>query len=93
MYSRVRGIAHAIPSSLDRAATESRQTVYCPLGHAWWRGESKAEKLEKQLAEARRRHQASRDLLAAEERSHAATRGHITRLKNRAAAGVLPRRS
>ena len=84
------GIRHAIPNELRRQAVDNGHTVYCPLGHQWVVRKTRAEELEAELAEQRRRTQAARDLLGAEERSHAATRGHLTRAKRRMAHGVCP---
>jgi hypothetical protein len=88
------GIAVAIPSNLNRWAKQSsRNVIHCPLGHEFVYGDSYEEKLEKaqqQVAEERRRVQATRDLLRAEERSHVATRGHLTRVKKRVHRGVCP---
>lgn len=87
------GVAHAIPQSLNSQARDKKTTVYCPLGHAWVYTKTNAERLEEERQyreRAERRLQATRDLLAAEERSHASTRGHLTRQRKRAAAGVCP---
>ena len=80
------GIALAIPSNLNRWAHEQKVDIYCPLGHTFVFTETYKEKYE---AEQRRR-KAAQDLLAAEERSHAATRGHLTRTKKRVSHGVCP---
>lgn len=84
------GIRHAIPAELAREAHDNGTSVFCPVGHEWVVRETRAKKLERELEEQRRRTEAARDLLHAEERSHAATRGHLTRTKNRATAGVCP---
>lgn len=84
------GIRHAIPSELARQAKHNGKAVYCPLGHRWVVRETDADRLARELAEERRRAQANRDLLHAEERSHSATRGHLTRQRKRVAAGVCP---
>lgn len=81
------GIALAIPSNLHRYARNHKgHGIYCPLGHTFVYQNS----YEEQLADERRRHEATRDLLQAEERSHVATRGHLTRQRKRAAAGLCP---
>lgn len=80
------GIRHSIPTELYEQAKRHGKTVYCPLGHAWIVSDNDDKKAER-LA---RRLQATRDLLRAEERSHAATRGHLTRTKRRVAAGTCP---
>jgi hypothetical protein len=91
------GVAHAVPSELYAFVQRQHQngkaqtSIYCPLGHQWtFAGESEAEKLRGQLQRNEQRLQATRDLLAHEERSHAATRGHLTRTKRRVGAGVCP---
>jgi hypothetical protein len=83
------GIVFAIPEALDRQARDRKKSIYCPLGHSWHYTESTVEKLERE----RREHRATRDLLHAEERSHAGTRGALTKAKkqvHRAEHGVCP---
>jgi hypothetical protein len=80
------GIALAIPENLYRHAHRRGDSVYCPLGHAFSWGDT----VERQLKRERAEHQATRDLLRAEERSHSATRGQLTKARKRAAAGVCP---
>ena len=91
------GIHYAVPSefyNLVKAEHRDglRQTdIYCPLGHVWsFAGKGEAEELREKLAAEQRRRMAARDLLAQEERSHAATRGHLTRTKKRVGNGVCP---
>jgi hypothetical protein len=92
------GINFAIPDTLhgqmlDHRASDPGRTVsvYCPLGHQWhFVGKSEAEKQRERAEAAERRAKATRDLLAAEERSHAATKGNLTKVKKRVANGVCP---
>jgi hypothetical protein len=91
------GINHAVPEELfnfmERQHRDGRkqQGIHCPLGHTWtFAGEGEAAKLERELEAARRSRRATQDLLHAEERSHAATRGHLTRTRRRVANGVCP---
>lgn len=88
------GVAHAIPTSLMRMAQEDGTAVWCPLGHEWVvSGKTAAQELKEanvRIEAERRRTQATRDLLHAEERSHSATRGHLTRQRKRVSAGVCP---
>lgn len=91
------GIHYAIPKELfdvvhGQHRDGRKQTdIYCPVGHVWaFAGEGEAEQLRKQLEREQQRLQATRDLLAHEERSHAATRGHLTRTKKRVGNGVCP---
>jgi hypothetical protein len=91
------GIHLAIPQDLyDLANRHEGRTVFCPLGHKFIYGstiEGELEKAKERLAEERRRVRATRDLLAQEERSHAATKGHVTRKRkqlSKVVAGVCP---
>jgi hypothetical protein len=87
------GIVFAIPDELDRQAHDHGKSITCPLGHSWHYTETTQVKLERE----QKRVIATQELLRAEERSHAATRGVVTRKKNeakklreRARAGVCP---
>lgn len=91
------GMRHAVPEELRdfqlRQHRDGRDVtgIYCPLGHSYVpAGKSEADKLREQLERERQRLTATRDLLAHEERSHAATRGHLTRTKKRVGNGVCP---
>lgn len=88
------GIAHAIPSDLNRWASQSdRNTVYCPLGHEWVVRDSVENKLKRERdrssylqsrvdqEQARADHEASRA---------AGYKGHLTRVKKRVGNGVCP---
>lgn len=81
------GIRLAIPDNLHSYARNHRgYEIYCPLGHQFLYRETFEERLRRE----RQRHEATRQLLEQEERSHAATRGHLTRARKRAQAGVCP---
>lgn len=91
------GVRHAVPTELyemvERQHCDGREqtNIYCPLGHAWsFAGEGEAADLRRRLESEQKRLKATRDLLRAEERSHTATRGHLTRQKKRVANGVCP---
>lgn len=91
------GIKLAIPSDLfDVAKRHKNHTVYCPLGHEFVYGSTAEEQLEEERSrriQAEERAAARLDLLRQEERSHAATRGHVTRKKkqlDRVKNGVCP---
>jgi hypothetical protein len=84
------GIPHAIPSALAEEARRTGHAVYCPLGHSWVTKSNEVERLRKELAQtrdARDRVIRQRD---AEQRSHSATKGQLTRARKRAANGVCP---
>lgn len=88
------GVQFAIPQNRYTWMQHSRKNdCHCPNGHTFHFAKTLEEEraeMQRELAEERRRKQAARDLLAAEERSHAATRGHLTRSRKRAAAAVCP---
>ena len=91
------GIHLAIPSDLYAIARRNKDhTVYCPLGHKFVYSNTLEEQLEetkRQLTAEQKRRRATADLLAHEERSHNATRGHVTRKKRqleRVSSGVCP---
>lgn len=87
------GIHLAVPDDLYSYAQRKGHAIYCPLGHTFIFTDTTVKRLEeaeKRLAEERRRTQATRELLRAEERSHSATRGHLTRTKKRVGNGICP---
>ncbi len=91
------GIHMAIPSDLESIARRNKgHTVYCPLGHKFIYSNTTEEKLEeanRRLRSEQKRRAATAELLAHEERSHASTRGHVTRKRKqleRVKGGVCP---
>ncbi len=83
------GITLAIPDDLYSQAHRRKTNVYCPLGHSFIYDNTVAEQNER----LKRQVDATRDLLRAEERSHIATRGHLTRRRkqlDRVTRGVCP---
>lgn len=88
------GIVVAVPANLYRQArNHTGRQIYCPLGHTFHYTQTYEERYERERelrAEAERQAAAARDLLKAEERSHSATRGQLTRTRKRASAGVCP---
>jgi hypothetical protein len=92
------GMAFAIPDSLNDQLLDNRgprgKSVYCPLGHRWhYTGQTDAERERAARQAAERREKAVRELLQHEERSHAATKGQLTKTKkqvHRAEHGVCP---
>lgn len=91
------GIQHAVPRSLaneQKRKHDEREkdlVIYCPLGHGGVvSGEGRAERLEKQLAAERARHDQTRAERDQHERSLRAERGAKTKLKKRLAGGVCP---
>ena len=87
------GVFFGLGSGFREQRLSDGTNFYCPNGHPQHYTENVKSLLEKAREEARQeriRRQATRDLLDSEQRSHAATRGHLTRQKKRAAAGVCP---
>lgn len=90
------GMRHAIPEELDdfrrREHADGRShSVYCPLGHSYvLSGTPEVVKERKRREAAEARAQAIQDQLDSEQRSHAATKGQLTKTKKRVANGVCP---
>lgn len=91
------GVPFGLPTDLREQRLRDRGTFWCPNGHAQhYTGKTDAQKLREAneaLERERRRTQATRDLLRAEERSHRTTRGHVTRKRkelSKVKAGVCP---
>lgn len=87
----------AVPVEWQAARLRDGVDFWCPNGHRQAYTETEADRLRKELATATRRAERAegraihyRDQADAEERSHRATRGHLTRLKTRVANGVCP---
>lgn len=67
------------------------ENFYCINGHsAVFGGETEAQKLAKQLASQKEATEFQRRRLESEEKLHRATKGQLTKLKNRVTNGVCP---
>jgi len=91
------GVIFGIEAGHRRRLHASGDWWFCPNGHQQHYAETEADRLRKQLEQAERRRgwaetalTAARDQRDAEERSHRATKGHLTRVRKRVAAGVCP---
>jgi hypothetical protein len=91
------GVVFGIEVSHQRRLRESGEWFHCPNGHRQHYTESEADRLRKRLAAVERSRdwantsaQAARDQADAERRSHAATKGQLTKARKRIAAGVCP---
>lgn len=91
------GIGFAIPVQLYESAQRNHsQGFFCPLGHSVvFTGKSTLEKLaearrDAEWSQAQARARALRDQLDASERSRAAIKGQVTKLRKRIGAGVCP---
>lgn len=90
-------VPFAIPSNMHQRVKADGSQFFCPNGHMIRYSETENKRLQRQLANSREcldwtqgqlTHE--RDQRQAAERSASAYKGRVTRLKNRAAAGVCP---
>lgn len=86
------GIDYAIPEALYKTRKADQQSFYCPFGHSNFFPKGLTElEIAKRWATRLEREVASREEdLRSERASHSATKGHLTRAKQRAHAGVCP---
>jgi hypothetical protein len=85
------GITFAVPTDYDQKRRNDHKLFYCPSGHSQsYVGKTEAQK-QRDRADRLERQLANRDEdLRAERASHAATKGQLTKTKNRVAHGVCP---
>lgn len=88
-------IGFAVPVSFERVRRNDHAWFYCPNGHRQhWSGQTEEEKriarLEKALA--RREDELTREMarVVDERKAHAATKGKLTKTRNRAAKAMCP---
>ncbi len=84
------GIHFALPEEYERKRAEDGKAWYCPNGDKISYGPSLVEQERKRAERAEARAVHERDQRQAAERSAAAYKGQVTRLKTRASAGVCP---
>jgi hypothetical protein len=84
------GVLFAFPVSLVSARRKDGQNFWCPNGHRQLFTETEADRLRKRLAAAEASVTSWRDQARAAEGSLRATRGQLTRARNRQKAGVCP---
>lgn len=91
------GVLFAMPDHMMKSRREDRESFYCPSGHPQAFMKSRADILEKQVAQltsnydqmkADREYQKQKREQA--ERQASAARGQVTKIKNRIGAGVCP---
>jgi len=90
-------VPHAIPKEMYDDRLANGGNWYCPNGHYLHFTTTKADRLASDLARAQRQATAARasrdaaiDQADAAERSKRALKGHLTRARNKIAAGVCP---
>lgn len=92
------GMVFAMPSDWQQVRRRQRDTFHCPAGHAQhYTGKTpeqqqreRAEQAEAAAAAERRRATQAEEAARYQRRRVAALRGHLTRMRNRIAAGVCP---
>ena len=91
------GMRHAVPQELrdfqerQHDNGEQQTAIYCPLGHTYIHaGKGEAERLRERLERERARITALSDQHEAEKRSHAATKGQLTKARKRIGNGTCP---
>lgn len=91
------GIPYGLDKDFDRRNNEENRGWYCPRGHSvvftksdLAKAQEEAERERGRRLRAEARAIASEDQARAAERSARATRGHLTRLRQRIANGVCP---
>lgn len=92
-------VHHGVPKEMiDRALADHSRSIFCPAGHSWhYTGKTAVQKERERADWAERRvgwaeERANRlDMERQAEANRARTlKGHLTRLRNRIAAGVCP---
>ena len=90
-------IPFAIPSYMNRVAKDDGRSFYCPNGHKISYHTTEADQLRAKLEREERwrknaetRAQAARDQAESAERSRAAYKGQLTKVKKRVGNGVCP---
>ena len=85
------GAVFAIPAVWVEQLRKEGGTFYCPNGHSLvFPKDTEVDRLKKDLAAEKQRADYHARQAEYERRAHAATKGQMTRLKNRAARGVCP---
>ncbi len=92
------GIQHAVPQSfLATVRSDSKKSIFCPLGHSGSFSETETDQLRKQLANETAKllrsqsfHDQTKAALQETERKLIAQKGATTRIKNRVKHGVCP---
>ena len=81
-----------IPEWLNHAKRSDQTSFYCPAGHSQYfpKGKTSEDLVRERLARTEMKVANLADDLRAERSSHAATKGKLTKTKNRIANGVCP---
>jgi hypothetical protein len=85
------GLRFYVPGVWEAARRNDRRDFVCPNGHQLAFGiHSEVERLKKEIAKEQERRRWAEERAETLERSRAAIQGQVTKLKNRAAAGLCP---
>ena len=85
------GIPFGIPSYFEKARLNDGKSFYCPNGHyVGWGNKDEIDRLKEVIERERADRAYWREEYAKETASHRATKGQVTKLKKRVAAGVCP---
>jgi hypothetical protein len=87
------GVEFAVSDGYDSRRRDDGRRFYCPNGHTLSYSDTVYDRLQKAkdaLAREQARHDQTRAQRDATERSRRATKGQLTRVKNRVAKGVCP---
>lgn len=91
------GVIFGVTDEYEKRRREDGQSFYCPNGHSQGFGASKSERLQRELDQERQRLEAEKAWtrrqqaeLDAERKSHASTKGQLTKTRNRIQAGICP---
>ena len=85
------GIAFAMTKELQTRRLEDQRSFYCPNGHSQsYTGKTEAQKLREQVERLEIQRDHARDATDRERKSHAATKGQLTKMRNRVTRGVCP---
>lgn len=85
------GVIFGIESGHRNHLIQSHDRFYCPNGHGQsYVGKTEAEKLQDELTRTNARLDQAKSEAEYERRQRIATKGHMTRIKNRVSNGVCP---
>ena len=91
------GVPFAVTEDFEERRRKDGKGFYCPNGHSNVFGETEADKVRKELAQAQERLAAEKgwsqhltESLHSEQRSHSATKGQLTKTRKRIQGGVCP---
>jgi len=84
------GVHFCVTGPFHRERRERKLAWHCPNGHQRVYGETDAERLKRELAAKEQELAREREQVARRDRALAASRGQLTKIKNRIQNGVCP---